>query len=210
MRKTLYCLQSSLNIRNKAESHATKYKENMISINGKNYKEISLLGHGKGGYSYLVTDGEWKYVLKQIHHEPCSYYQFGNKLQAELTDYKRLLQVGINMPRMLDVDVEHERILKQYIEGENIFDLILRDGIDKETLEEAMEQVRRMCDVLYPANLNIDFFPTNFVLNRGTLYYVDYECNDYSEEWNFQNWGVKYWSKTADFLRYAKSLAVRG
>lgn len=26
-------------------------------------------------------------VVKQIHHEPCGYYQFGNKVQAEMNDY---------------------------------------------------------------------------------------------------------------------------
>ena len=31
-----------------------------------------------------------KVVLKQIHHEPCDYYQFGNKIEAELNDYKHL------------------------------------------------------------------------------------------------------------------------
>ncbi len=181
----------------------------MISINGKDYEEICLLGHGKGGYSYLVTDGAWKFVLKQIHHEPCSYYQFGDKLQSELNDYKKLMHVGINMPRMLEVDVAKERILKQYIEGDNVFDMILYDKFDEKTYKEVLLQVQKMCEMLYPANLNIDFFPTNFVFNRGTLYYIDYECNDYSEEWNFQNWGVKYWSKTPEFLQYAKSLNVR-
>lgn len=34
------------------------------------------------------------------------------------------------------------------------------------------------------------------------IYYVDFECNDYMEEWNFENWGVKYWSKTPEFLQY--------
>ena len=55
-----------------------------LPVNGKEYKIIRLLGKGKGGYSYLASDGERQYVLKQIHHEPCSYYQFGNKLQAEI------------------------------------------------------------------------------------------------------------------------------
>lgn len=41
---------------------------------------IKLLGKGKGGYSYLASDGTNLYVLKQIHHEPCSYYQFGDKI----------------------------------------------------------------------------------------------------------------------------------
>ena len=29
-----------------------------ISVNGKEYKIIKLLGKGKGGYSYLATDGK--------------------------------------------------------------------------------------------------------------------------------------------------------
>ena len=48
----------------------------------------------------------------------------------------------------------------------------------------------------YAAGLNIDYYPTNFVLDKdGVLYYVDYECNSYSEEWSFENWGIKHWKK---------------
>ena len=35
------------------------------------------------------------------------------------------------------------------------------------------------------------------------LWYIDYECNEYMEQWNFENWGIKYWSKTKDFREYA-------
>ena len=58
-----------------------------MTVNNKPYSVLRLLGKGKGGYSYLVTDGQKEYVLKQIHHEPCDYYQFGDKLQSELRDY---------------------------------------------------------------------------------------------------------------------------
>ena len=101
-----------------------------LTINGKVYEILRLLGHGKGGYSYLVTDGESKYVIKQIHHEPCDYYQFGDKLASELRDYERLAAIGIPMPRLLDVDREQERILKEYIPG---------DTIDRYVLEDRME-----------------------------------------------------------------------
>lgn len=63
-------------------------------VNQIEYKIIKLLGHGKGGYSYLAekagSSGGEKVVVKQIHHEPCSYYTFGNKIEAEQNDYKRL------------------------------------------------------------------------------------------------------------------------
>lgn len=169
-----------------------------MDVNGKQYKIIKLLGHGKGGYSYLASDGEKQYVLKQIHHEPCSYYQFGNKIESELRDYQRLKEIGILMPEMYEADIPNERILKEYISGDTIYDYVLRN----EVKQEYVEQMKEMCVRLYAANTNIDYFPTNFVVQEERLYYIDYECNDYMEEWNFENWGIKYWSQTKEFLEY--------
>lgn len=169
-----------------------------MCVNEKLYEVIKLLGHGKGGYSYLVTDGTKEYVLKQIHHEPCDYYQFGDKMESEMKDYERLKNIGIPMPEMIEADIEKERILKEYIKGDTIFDYVLRNEI-KPTF---VEQMKEMCVVLYAANTNIDYFPTNFVVQEDKLYYIDYECNGYMEEWNFENWGIKYWSQTKDFLEY--------
>lgn len=171
-----------------------------MEVNGKEYSVIKLLGKGKGGYSYLVTDGKNNYVLKQIHHEPCSYYQFGNKIESELNDYKKLNPIGIKMPEMIDVDIEKERILKEYVEGDSIFEYVLNDAMQP----DYFDQINKMCALLYPAHTNIDYFPTNFIVQNGELYYVDYECNDYMEEWNFENWGIKYWSITKEFLDYVK------
>lgn len=171
-----------------------------LKVNERIFIVEKLLGKGKGGYSYLVNDGEKQYVLKQIHHEPCSYYQFGDKLQSELNDYKRLSDIGITMPKMLDYDKENERILKEYIKGDTVFDMVLNDNLP----ETCLDQVKSMCKILYPHNTNIDYFPTNFVLQDNVLYYIDYECNDYMEQWNFENWGIKYWSKTEEFLNYVK------
>ena len=160
-----------------------------MSVNGKGYTVQKLLGKGKGGYSYLVTDGAGEYVLKQIHHEPCDYYQFGDKLQSELRDYARLRALGIRMPELYEVDEGQERILKEYISGDTIAELVPRGGVKP----EYVEQVRAMCRVLYAAGLNIDYYPTNFVVREERLYYIDYECNSYMEEWNFENWGSQYW-----------------
>lgn len=174
--------------------------ERQMTVNGKEYKIIRLLGKGKGGYSYLAGDGTKKYVLKQIHHEPCDYYQFGNKIEAEINDYNRLEEIGIKIPAMIAADMKKERILKEYIEGDTIYDLVLRDKMKSAYID----QLRDMCAVLYSARLNIDYFPTNFVVQNEEIYYIDYECNEYMEEWNFENWGVKYWSKTPEFLQYMK------
>ena len=171
-----------------------------MNVNNRTFKVIKLLGKGKGGYSYLVTDGKSQYVLKQIHHEPCEYYQFGNKIQSEINDYKTLENIGINIPKLIDVDIDNERILKEYIEGETIFELVLNDKMEQKYLD----QIRDMCSLLYENKINIDYFPTNFVVENEKIYYIDYECNKYMDEWNFENWGIKYWSQTEEFLKYVE------
>ena len=69
--------------------------------------------------------------------------------------------------------------------------------------DEYILQVQNMCKILYPFNINIDYFPTNFIVKDEVLWYIDYECNEYMEQWNFENWGIEYWSKTKDFREYA-------
>lgn len=169
-----------------------------MTVNGREFEVLRLLGKGKGGYSYLVTDGEKRFVLKQIHHEPCDYYQFGNKLESELRDYARLQAIGVPMPALLETDVPQERILKEFIDGETIFELVRQERMQ----ESYFEQMRALCRTLYAANTNIDYFPTNFVVQDGRLFYIDYECNNYMEQWDFEHWGIKYWSKTPEFMEY--------
>ena len=169
-----------------------------FDLDGKRYEVLRLLGKGKGGYSYLVTDGEREFVLKQIHHEPCDYYQFGDKLASELGDYEKLSAIGVPMPQLLAVDREQERLLKEYIPGDTVFALVVQDRMRPEYLQ----QMEQLCRRLYAADTNIDYFPTNFVVREGKLWYVDYECNAYMEQWDFQHWGVQYWSKTPQFLEY--------
>ena len=186
---------------------------NVADVNGEPYRVLRLLGHGKGGYSYLAERGGRKVVLKQIHHEPCDYYTFGNKIEAELYDFGRLKAAGIRIPELLAADREAERIVKEYIEGDTVAELIqagapgqddpaLRlSGQDRSapgrSARDYIPQVREMAALARAAGLNIDYYPTNFVAQADTdlLYYIDYECNTYMDEWSFENWGQKYWEE---------------
>lgn len=184
-------MQSSVDYELTKESFITYLLKETMYVNHNEYKVIQLLGHGKGGYSYLVEKDNIYYVLKQIHHEPCDYYTFGNKIESERNDYLKLLNTGIRIPKMIDIDIENERILKEYIHG---------DTIDKYVNNNQMkdiyyDQINEMSNIVTNAGLNIDYYPTNFVVQNDLIYYIDYECNKYSDEWNFNNWGIKYWKK---------------
>lgn len=173
-----------------------------IVVNAKKYQIIRLLGKGKSGYSYLASFEDTLVVVKKIHHEPCDYYKFGNKIESELNDYKRLCSLNISIPKLLDYDKNQEVIVKEYIDGKTIFEMVR----DNEDVSRYISQVRLMGVAAKKMGLNIDYFPTNFVVNNGLIYYIDYECNDYMDEWSFDSWGIKYWSKTPEFNDYLKSL----
>lgn len=175
----------------KKQLYSFYWKKEEREVNGVIYKLEKLLGKGKGGYSYLAKVGDKSFVLKQIHHEPCEYYQFGNKIESEKNDYQKLLDAGINIPRMVDIDIEKEIIIKEYIDGEVISDL-LNKGV---SIQEYIPQLQEMARLAKNKGLNIDYYPTNFVVKDGLLYYIDYECNPYMDEWSLDNWGIKYWNK---------------
>ena len=55
-------------------------------------------------------------------------------------------------------------------------------GIDHPYQHDAMQedyvnQMRAMAHDVYAFGLNIDFFPTNFIVQDGLIFYIDYECN---------------------------------
>ena len=175
-----------------------------ILLNGAAWTVVRRLGKGKGGVSWLVEREGVRRVLKQIHHEPCDYYTFGNKLQSELADYRRLVDAGIPVPELLDVDPAKERILKAYVDGPTVMELLIQ-GADVRPL---LPMIRQMAERARAHGLNIDYFPTNFVAARDGLWYIDYECNAYMPEWDFEHWGVKYWSRTPELEEYLRQNAI--
>ncbi len=100
------------------------------------------------------------------------------------------------MPQLPEVDCEQERLLKEYIPGRTVDRYVLSG----EMKPEFFDQIPAMCRILYAAGLNIDYWPTNFVVMEDRLYYVDYECNSYMAQWDFEHRGSKYWETSQDFL----------
>ena len=51
---------------------------------------------------------------------------------------------------MIDIDIENERMVKEYIEGNTIFDMVKNDI----SVEQYLSQVRKMAALAKSANLN--------------------------------------------------------
>ena len=61
----------------------------------------------------------------------------------------------------------------------------------KKTYIDQVKEMERLCML---KNLNIDYYPTNFIVNENDeIVYIDYECNIYDSKWNYDNWAKQYW-----------------
>ena len=158
-----------------------------------------LLGKGKSGYSYLAELENQYYVLKLMHNEPCPYYRFGdNKVILEVDAYHDLRKCNIIMPELLDYNVERKYLVKEYIDGIVAAELIAGYKITESTLEQLFKIFR----LAKNAGYNIDYFPSNFVIQDDRLFYIDCERNPYTPEWDLPNWGIYYWANGKGFREY--------
>lgn len=158
-----------------------------------------LLGQGKSGYSYRGQAGTRAVIFKQMHDEPCTYYHFGNnKVRLEVNAYRVLQPTGIRLPRLLEFDDERLYLIKEYIAGPTAADWLISGGDAAQIIGQLFE----MAELVQRHNLNIDYFPTNFVISKKSLYYIDYEMNPYDPQWNLENWGLYYWANPAGLKHY--------
>ncbi|MBQ5536719.1 MAG: hypothetical protein IIU02_02235 [Treponema sp.] len=82
---------------------------------------------------------------------------------------------------------------QEYIEGKTIFELVKGDRMEGRYID----LVRKMAEKPRNAGMNIGYFPTNFVVRENELFRIDY-----MDERNFENRGIKCWSKTDEFMEY--------
>lgn len=167
----------------------------------KNYTVIKFLGKGKSGNSYLIKDEKHKYVLKLIHNEECPYYKFTDKMLSEIDSYEQLLKLRIRIPELIEYNYEKKYLIKQYINGSTGTELSAAGQVT----DSIFSQLFEMFLVLRKVNVNIDYFPSNFVIENGYLYYIDYEINPYAEEWDLINWGIYYWLNSEGMKKFMET-----
>ena len=171
----------------------------LLKTKFKKYNIIRQLGKGKSGYSYLTKLDGKNYVLKLMHDEPCPYYSFDkNKVELEVKAYNKLIDCNIPMPELICYNLENKYLVKEFIDGKTASEIIANDPIS----EAIIQQLFEMYNLVKNAGLNIDYFPTNFIIKDQKLFYIDYECNPYSPEWNLPNWGLYYWANCEGFKNF--------
>jgi TP53 regulating kinase-like protein len=162
-----------------------------------NIEILRRLGKGKSGVSYLASYKNKKVIYKEMHDEPVPYYRFEKpKIELEIAAYHTLKKQKIPIPRLISYTKDY--LIKEYIEGKTLTEQL----VEKKLYDELFFMALSWEKTLKKNNMNIDYFPGNFVMNNHILYYIDYELNPYTEQWNFRNWGIYYWLNGEGFKKF--------
>lgn len=165
----------------------------------KDYKIIKFLGRGKSANSFLVEKNNCLYVYKQMtdEHDDTDKAQ---KINNELVAYDFLKQSPLNVPKIIESNRTEHYLIKEYINGPTLAEQISKGVFDIDAYLTLFAQAMHLED----QGINIDYFPTNFVIKGNDIFYIDYEINPYSDEWNFANWGSLFLFHQKGFLTYLK------
>lgn len=149
-------------------------------IDGREYFFIKNLSNSNANNIFLLQDSDTLYVYKKLNSQIFDF---------ELYSYNMLKKFKINIPNLIFIDKENKIILREYIQGENIQELIKQKKINQDTLMEIFS----ISELLNINNFNIDYKPENFIVHDNKLFYTKYVIYPYDESYNFHNYGVYFW-----------------
>ena len=159
-------------------------------LHGSPLEIVQKLERGVGNCTYLVKDDNNHYICKHLIDLPDeSPTAKDARFQTEIDSYERLRETKISIPELLEANSENHYLIKEHIEGELVSDLVSCGAMTTEIFMKAFE----FSEDLKAHDINLDYFPSNFVVRKGEIYYIDYEMNAYIDEWDFTHWGIYYW-----------------
>lgn len=163
------------------------------------YIFIKELNKVNNGTFYLYGNGSLKVVIKELINQVDDEGQL--EIDKELYSYERLKSLGIYMPKLMGYNREENIMIKEYLEGKDLLGLIRDEKLSKDNFFELL----KYAELLNSDNLNIDYFPNNFILKEGKLFYINYKVFPYSEELNLRNWGIYYWINNSGIKKYMET-----
>lgn len=140
-------------------------------------KEVYSNNRGK---SYLYKNEKNKIIVRFLTEEG---------MNCELYAYERLKALGIRIPKLLERNEKENYLIKEFIDGVSAIEYIEKGMLS----EEILLKLFAMSEKLNSDNLNANYKPHNYMIDRMDVVYINYEVIPYSEEYDFRNTGIFYW-----------------
>ena len=165
-----------------------------ISIKRKDFTVLEHLGE----HSFKVKRKGKIYFLKQ--------YKRREDFDSFVKNSHRLKITAIDIPKVYLFDKDKMISVVDYIDGDNIFDLLVNDQPINEDVFKFLMQ-----DEWYARKerVRINLTPDCFKFNGKKLYYLSYQACVFESNYDFIMKDFRLWFITQDFIRYAASKGVK-
>ena len=162
----------------------------IIEIKRKEFEVLEKLGE----HSFKVQRKDKIYFLKKYDNKE-SFNKF-------VEQYRRLKITALDIPKCYLFDKNLLISVVDFIEGDNIFEILLKEEIKNEDIYKLL-----FLDEWYMRRekLRIDFHPDNFIFNGKKLYYLPYSFGKFEPNYDFNMNDLRLWFITKQFAAYAKS-----
>lgn len=130
-------------------------------------------------------------------------YDRRDELEEFIKNSRRLKITALETPKVYMFDKDQLISVVDFIEGDNILDLLLKDGTLDELIYKSI-----LADEWYMRRekLKIDFAPNNFKFNGKKLVYLPFKTLPFEQGYNFAMKEFRLWFYTKEFSKYVKSL----
>ncbi|MDY0100389.1 MAG: hypothetical protein WCZ47_02165 [Bacilli bacterium] len=156
----------------------------------------------------LFEDENMKLYLARRKDRLLSFREYLNESTylSDLDKYRRLQKAGINVPKLIGFDRQLLILI-----FERFFEPTALEVLEKEDLKEIyfrqLFSIYRFCRF---SQIEINYFPHNFILKGMTLYYIGDDIFEADPKINLENYGLRYWiySEEASKLLDEKGYSV--
>ena len=165
----------------------------IIEIKRKEFEVIEQLGDR----SYKVERKGKVYFLKDFGDDVKGF-------QKIIKNQEILRNCGFTMPKVYMWDKNANIFVVDYIDGENVFDILVEQDLNEDIYPKLFEMEKKE----KKSRTYIDFDPINFRFSDGKLYYLPFEMVEYDSKRDFLVKDLPYWFFTKDFVKLAHSRQI--
>ena len=165
----------------------------IIEIKRKEFEVVEKIGDR----SYKVERKGKYYFLKKFENDKKGFEKI-------IKNQEILRNSGYSLPKVYMWDKNAMIFVVDYIEGDNVFDLLKEKDLD----EKIYSDLFLMVWFLKKSRNAIDFDPINFKFYNDKLYYLPCKMVDYDSNRDFLTRDLPYWFFTKDFVKLAHSRQV--
>lgn len=166
------------------------FMKEIIEIKRKEFEVLEKMGE----HSFKVQRKNKIFFLKK--------YDNKDSFNAFVDQYRRLKITAMDIPKCYLFDKNLLISVVDFIEGDNIFDILLKEDIKNEEIFRFLFQ-----DEWYMRRekLRIDFHPENFKFDGKKLYYLPYKYGKFEPDYDFNMKDLRLWFPTKQLSAYVKS-----